>query len=169
MVGLWSDRSASWCTCFAGASDRTLACLASYRCSEEAAAASAESGSVCPICLNSFSVDDSLACLGCGHEHHHACLIEWLRLSATCPMCKSPYAPQADPGHLSERNPAHSASVVPHQEGQDGQDGQASQDNTQLLAPATSAPEQDNDTVVARGSNRLCPQQDMDRHDGGEG
>jgi hypothetical protein len=153
---------------FAVAADRSLACLASYRCSEEAAAASAESGSVCPICLNPFCVDDSLACLDCGHEHHHACLIEWLRLSATCPICKSAYALQADRRHSSARNFAHSTSDLPHQDGQDGPTA-AAQVDMQLPAPVTSETEQGNDTFVVTGSTHLCPEQDPDRNDSEEG
>eukprot|EP00892_Ulva_mutabilis_P010575 jgi/Ulvmu1/7890/UM004_0122.1 len=47
--------------------------------------------SECPICLHSFKVGDQLSCLPCCHVHHHACLIEWLRISASCPICKLPY------------------------------------------------------------------------------
>lgn len=72
----------------AGASEEQLHALRGHECSATAAQVLADAGATCPICLGAFCAGETLSCLPCGHEHHRACLVEWLRLSASCPMCK---------------------------------------------------------------------------------
>ena len=73
----------------AGASEGQLAAVRSYACTATAVAPKgADATAQCPICLAAFETGDTLSCLPCGHEHHRACLVEWLHLSACCPMCK---------------------------------------------------------------------------------
>ncbi|GFH26896.1 RING-type domain-containing protein [Haematococcus lacustris] len=43
----------------------------------------------CAICLADFTVGDCLMALHCGHQLHQPCLEEWLRLRASCPLCKA--------------------------------------------------------------------------------
>ncbi|XP_078182587.1 putative RING-H2 finger protein ATL69 [Carex rostrata] len=44
----------------------------------------------CPICLGEYVSGDVLRRgPDCGHCFHVACVDEWLRLSATCPLCRS--------------------------------------------------------------------------------
>lgn len=149
---------------FAGAADSELACLASYGCSEEAAAASADSGSVCPICLNPFVADDILACLDCSHEHHHACLIEWLRLSATCPMCKCAYAPGARAGSHTEEGTV----LVPREDDQDGLT-ESTWDDGLLAMPESSEREQTDGTQLPENSHVCSAPHHINRHGSGEG
>jgi len=44
----------------------------------------------CMVCLTDFEEGDSLRQLGCSHLFHVACIDEWLRRSAACPICKRP-------------------------------------------------------------------------------
>jgi hypothetical protein len=48
----------------------------------------------CAICLGEFAAGDALRRgPGCGHRFHAACAERWLRVSATCPVCRdSPLA-----------------------------------------------------------------------------
>eukprot|EP00884_Botryococcus_braunii_P004236 jgi/Botrbrau1/13813/Bobra.0056s0058.2 len=46
-------------------------------------------GESCPICLSVFSVGDGLCLLECAHWYHHDCLLQWLRVKAECPLCKT--------------------------------------------------------------------------------
>jgi Ring finger domain len=71
-----------------GASEREIEDLQSYTCDEATASRHRCADSACPICLGCFEVGEVLSSLACGHDHHRACLVEWLRLSACCPMCK---------------------------------------------------------------------------------
>ncbi|KAK8588774.1 hypothetical protein V6N13_087669 [Hibiscus sabdariffa] len=44
----------------------------------------------CPICLADYKGNDSLRLLpGCGHLFHLECVDHWLRLHATCPVCRA--------------------------------------------------------------------------------
>ncbi|MQM13250.1 hypothetical protein Taro_046173 [Colocasia esculenta] len=46
---------------------------------------------VCAVCLNLFAEDQRVRGLpGCNHFFHAGCIDEWLRRSATCPICRSP-------------------------------------------------------------------------------
>lgn len=46
---------------------------------------------VCPICRAEATTEDSrFARLACSHLYHMHCIREWCRLSASCPMCRSP-------------------------------------------------------------------------------
>jgi hypothetical protein len=44
---------------------------------------------LCSICLADYQEAEVLKVLPCGHLHHKACISEWLRISATCPLCKA--------------------------------------------------------------------------------
>jgi hypothetical protein len=41
----------------------------------------------CPICLEETKLD--WVCTPCDHRFHYACLFEWLKLNATCPICRT--------------------------------------------------------------------------------
>jgi Ring finger domain len=48
----------------------------------------------CPICLGEYATGDELRRgPDCGHCFHAACVDEWLRLSSTCPLCRSSPVP----------------------------------------------------------------------------
>lgn len=48
----------------------------------------------CPICLAEYEAGEVLRrAPDCGHCFHAACVDEWLRVSATCPLCRSSPVP----------------------------------------------------------------------------
>ncbi len=70
----------------AGADEATLAALLVTTCEE----GSALLGETCAICLGAFEQGDSLKALpSCVHILHSACIDEWLRVKACCPLCKA--------------------------------------------------------------------------------
>ncbi|XP_039114793.1 E3 ubiquitin protein ligase RIE1 [Dioscorea cayenensis subsp. rotundata] len=42
----------------------------------------------CCICLTSYEDKVELHALPCNHHFHSACIVKWLRINATCPLCK---------------------------------------------------------------------------------
>ncbi|KAL6003418.1 hypothetical protein ACLOJK_023641 [Asimina triloba] len=42
----------------------------------------------CCICLTAYEDGAELNELPCGHHFHSSCIIRWLRINATCPLCK---------------------------------------------------------------------------------
>ncbi|XP_074587593.1 uncharacterized protein LOC141843427 [Curcuma longa] len=45
-------------------------------------------GSSCPICLDDFEVMSQVLAMPCGHPFHEGCLMEWLKRSHSCPLCR---------------------------------------------------------------------------------
>ncbi|KAJ3694861.1 hypothetical protein LUZ60_000238 [Juncus effusus] len=42
----------------------------------------------CCICLTSYEDGSELCALPCNHHFHSTCIVKWLRIHATCPLCK---------------------------------------------------------------------------------
>ncbi|MQM00230.1 hypothetical protein Taro_032960 [Colocasia esculenta] len=42
----------------------------------------------CCICLSRYEDGVDLRSLPCGHRFHSGCIVRWLRINATCPLCK---------------------------------------------------------------------------------
>lgn len=52
----------------------------------------------CSICLSTFSeCEESCCTLPCCHTYHHACIVQWLTVSSSCPLCKAPVVDSAVP------------------------------------------------------------------------
>ncbi|KAF8706401.1 hypothetical protein HU200_030666 [Digitaria exilis] len=48
------------------------------------------SGEDCPVCLHTFSAEETLRAMPCSHAFHHQCISQWLRRNAICPLCRHP-------------------------------------------------------------------------------
>eukprot|EP00927_Polykrikos_kofoidii_P009506 TRINITY_DN13962_c0_g1_i1.p1 TRINITY_DN13962_c0_g1~~TRINITY_DN13962_c0_g1_i1.p1 ORF type:complete len:118 (+),score=8.67 TRINITY_DN13962_c0_g1_i1:86-439(+) len=44
---------------------------------------------MCSVCLDAYRDAELLTKLRCGHCFHVACLTDWLRRSAQCPLCRA--------------------------------------------------------------------------------
>lgn len=42
----------------------------------------------CCICLSSYDDGAELHALPCNHHFHSTCIVKWLKMNATCPLCK---------------------------------------------------------------------------------
>ncbi|XP_008246265.1 PREDICTED: putative RING-H2 finger protein ATL69 isoform X2 [Prunus mume] len=61
---------------------------------------------VCCICLSEYKPRDQVRCIPeCHHCFHAECVDEWLRMSATCPICRNSPAPSVGPSPLSDLVP----------------------------------------------------------------
>lgn len=55
----------------------------------------------CSICLSQYRPNDTVRCIPeCNHCFHAGCVDEWLRMSATCPLCRNSPAPSPSPTPL---------------------------------------------------------------------
>lgn len=50
-------------------------------------------GPGCRVCLSSFKSGDKLCTLPCKHDYHAACVKEWLKRNASCPICRHDMKP----------------------------------------------------------------------------
>ncbi|KAI3385101.1 hypothetical protein SNEBB_003464 [Seison nebaliae] len=58
----------------------------------------------CSICMDDLKIDSTVKKLPCGHYFHEDCIMPWLRLHDTCPVCRESLAedsppPQQQPGN----------------------------------------------------------------------
>ncbi|XP_067289049.1 RING finger protein 122 [Pseudorasbora parva] len=44
-------------------------------------------GLTCAVCLEDFRTKDELGVLPCQHSFHKRCLVKWLEVRCSCPMC----------------------------------------------------------------------------------
>ncbi|XWS57051.1 hypothetical protein CRYUN_Cryun09bG0138300 [Craigia yunnanensis] len=60
----------------------------------------------CSICLSEYQAKDTIRCIpDCHHCFHVDCVDEWLRMNATCPLCRNSPAPTPSVTPLSELVP----------------------------------------------------------------
>ena len=50
-----------------------------------------DSTDTCPICIETMEIGEEkeeLASMGCEHTYHKDCIVEWLKINSTCPICR---------------------------------------------------------------------------------
>lgn len=57
----------------------------------------------CNICLTNFAIGDTVTKLHCSHEFHDNCIIHWLKMHNTCPVCRSELESN-DPNYENRKN-----------------------------------------------------------------
>jgi len=46
-------------------------------------------GHQCVVCQDKFLENEQVTCLPCNHEYHKDCVLPWLNMHCTCPVCRS--------------------------------------------------------------------------------
>lgn len=63
----------------------------------------------CPICLSEYEPKETLRTIPeCNHYFHAHCIDEWLKMNATCPLCRN--SPTLTPSSTSSLSPSSSIS-----------------------------------------------------------
>lgn len=45
----------------------------------------------CAICLDDFRYKEDISICRCGHAYHCKCIMEWMEIKGTCPICQHNY------------------------------------------------------------------------------
>lgn len=64
----------------------------------------------CSVCWEDFQIDEVVRKLTCAHVYHESCIIPWLELHGTCPICRKSLAPEQQPDE--QRGLAAAANAV---------------------------------------------------------
>lgn len=83
-------------------------------------------GEECSICQDDYKVGDDVIELPCNHAYHAACVTEWLKVNAACPICRKVVQPP-DVSHASQQ-----ASQQPPQQQEQRQGGTGARDEASL-------------------------------------
>lgn len=44
----------------------------------------------CSVCFDDFALSEEVRRLNCDHHFHQPCIVPWLELHSTCPVCRKP-------------------------------------------------------------------------------
>lgn len=62
----------------------------------------------CTVCMDDFQVGDSARQLPCEHFFHQDCILPWLKVHASCPICRKTFATGANAAHNMSSSDPHS-------------------------------------------------------------
>ncbi|KAL4486693.1 hypothetical protein ABPG72_022168 [Tetrahymena utriculariae] len=80
----------------------------------------------CTICRMDYVIDEEITILPCNelHHFHKDCIMSWLNVNMTCPLCRHNFAEESSEEEQNEQNqvvPAQQDQYVPPQQNQQGQ------------------------------------------------
>ncbi|KAI8129112.1 E3 ubiquitin-protein ligase RNF115 [Lucilia cuprina] len=91
----------------------------------------------CSVCWEDFKINEKVRKLPCSHLYHEDCIVPWLNLHGTCPICRKSLNGEEDDENdvhmdiVDEHQRPATASVCPiHQQQQQQQQSQQNQNNT---------------------------------------
>uniref|UniRef100_A0A1Q3F6B0 RING-type E3 ubiquitin transferase n=1 Tax=Culex tarsalis TaxID=7177 RepID=A0A1Q3F6B0_CULTA len=97
----------------------------------------------CSVCWEDFQQDEVVRKLTCAHVYHETCIIPWLELHGTCPICRKSLAPEQQPDE--QRGLAAAANAVAntlrslHSDAFPGAASQSSSSSVDEGGPSTSS------------------------------
>ncbi|XP_062559848.1 E3 ubiquitin-protein ligase Iruka isoform X2 [Armigeres subalbatus] len=97
----------------------------------------------CSVCWEDFQIDEVVRKLSCAHVYHESCIIPWLELHGTCPICRKSLAPEQQPDE--QRGLAAAANAVAntlrslHSEGFPGAASHSSSSSVDEGGPSSSS------------------------------
>lgn len=59
----------------------------------------------CAICLDDFQNKEEISICRCGHAYHHKCIMKWMEIKETCPICQRNCRHQNENNNGGERTP----------------------------------------------------------------
>lgn len=58
----------------------------------------------CPVCQEAFKEDDQVFSMPCDHCYHENCLVTWLKMHNSCPVCRAPLSINQESSASGVRN-----------------------------------------------------------------
>lgn len=97
----------------------------------------------CSVCWEDFQIDEIVRKLSCAHVYHESCIIPWLELHGTCPICRKSLAPEQQPdeqrGLVAAANAVANTLRSLHSDAFAGATSQSSSSSVDEGGPSTSS------------------------------
>ncbi|KAI0528723.1 hypothetical protein KFK09_001265 [Dendrobium nobile] len=68
-------------------------------------------GAQCPVCREDFKIGEEVKQLPCKHVYHKSCIVPWLEMRNSCPVCRSKLETD-DPNSEEQRRPLNPLPVI---------------------------------------------------------
>uniref|UniRef100_A0AAG5CN27 RING-type E3 ubiquitin transferase n=1 Tax=Anopheles atroparvus TaxID=41427 RepID=A0AAG5CN27_ANOAO len=94
----------------------------------------------CSVCFEDFVIDEAVRKLPCLHVYHEPCIIPWLELHGTCPICRKSLTPEQSQGS-PQQHAQDSADGTPPEESSEEQTGQHQQEQRHAQQTSSSQPQ----------------------------
>ncbi|KAG5842872.1 hypothetical protein ANANG_G00182360 [Anguilla anguilla] len=75
----------------------------------------ADSSMECPVCKEDYSVGEPVRQLPCNHFFHSGCIVPWLEMHDTCPVCRKSLSGEDHSGQLPPEPASHSTEPRPQE------------------------------------------------------
>jgi len=101
----------------------------------------------CSVCWDDFKLEEEVRQLRCEHMFHEDCIIPWLELHNTCPICRKEQEDETGSGNAGENSGSH--------ETESSSAGGAGQVSQQQACPHTSSSSSTSSATGTRNSDNL--------------
>lgn len=94
----------------------------------------------CSVCWDDFKLDEPVRKLVCEHLYHEQCIIPWLQLHGTCPICRKSLNDDSESENSTSNSPGPSSFSANATDGPANGAGTSASNGATSLFPSPNLP-----------------------------